>query len=85
MRLEQPPLFRRVFIPWYAADIACLLTAGFAVMVILFAAIGVSAAFAVTQYVDFVWVPVSLILLGLLLLLSVIFRLLRRHSYRFLK
>ncbi len=64
MKLDQNPVFRRIIVPWYDSENACLAFMGFLAAVAIFGAIGLSVTREDPAYAEFAWVP------GLLLVLS---------------
>ena len=82
---EQNPLFRKVILPWYDTDIACILTGVFMALVFGFSLAGISVAKEIPDGARHIWVPILLLLLSVLGMVTVIVRLFRRHAYRFKK
>lgn len=78
--IDENPLFRRVIIPWYDSDPACVLLIGFMGLVFGFALIGLSVVRETPAYHGYVGVPLALLLLSGYLIISVTFRLIRRHT-----
>ena len=80
MRLDpKGPLYRKIFIPWYDSEVACLLVIVFMFVVFLFGMIGISVAHESLEYRPFVWVPVSIVALSAIVILSTTIRLIRRY------
>lgn len=80
MRLDQKgPFYRKVFIPWYDSEVACLLVIVFMFVVFLFGMMGISVARESPEYRVFVWVPVSIVALSAAVILSTTIRLIRRY------
>ena len=82
---DQNPLFRKVILPWYDTDIACVLTGMLMLAVFAFSVIGVSVAFETPGYSGYLWIPCALLLLSALVVTITILRLYRRNAHRFKK
>ena len=78
MRLDEKPIFRKIIVPWYDSEIACLLMILFMVLVFLFGIAGLSVSSEVVEYNDFIWVPILLILLSGWVVVSTMIRLIKR-------
>ncbi len=81
MQLENP-LFRKVIVPWYDSDFACIATIVFMAVIFLFSLTGISVALKVASYGDHTWVPVLLLIMSLLVLVSNFGRLITRITAR---
>lgn len=80
MRLEDnSPVFRKLLIPWYDSETACLIVIIFMFLVCEFGVFGILAARENPLYFDFVWVPWLLVILAGLVILSTTIRLIRRY------
>lgn len=82
---DQNPLFRRIILPWYDTDTACVLTGVFLLLVFLFALAGVSVAFETPDGGRRAWVPAALLIFSAAGIASVCLRLFRRHVSKFKK
>jgi fatty-acid desaturase len=82
---EQNPLFRKVILPWYDTDIACILTGVFMAFVFGFSLVGISVAQEIPDGTRHIWLPIFLLVLSVLGMVTVVVRLFRRHSHRFKK
>lgn len=82
---DQSPLFRRVILPWYDTDIACVLTGVFMLIVFGFALAGVSVAFETPDGGRHAWVPVTLLALSAVGIVTISLRLYRRYVLKFKK
>ncbi len=78
MRFDEKPIFRKIIVPWYDSETACLLMILFMVLVFLFGIAGLSVSSAVVEYNDFIWVPILLILLSGWVVVSTMIRLIKR-------
>jgi hypothetical protein len=85
MRIDQKTVFRKTIVPWYDSEIVCLLTIVFMFLVFLFGFAGVAVARENVTYHDYIWVPVSLIVMSATVIISTTMRLIRRYAYRFSK
>ncbi len=83
MRIDENPLFRRAPVPWYDSTLACILVAVAMAAVIFFTLTGVVVTFEQPEYQGYVWVPLVVLTPALLVLLTTIARLLRRHLARY--
>jgi hypothetical protein len=79
---DQNPLFRKVILPWYDTDAACVLTGLFMMAVFGFSLVGVSVALETPGWGGYVWVPDLLILLSAVGIATISLRLFRRYAYR---
>jgi hypothetical protein len=82
---DQNPLFRKVILPWYDTDVACILTGVFMLFVFGFALAGVSVAFEMPGGARYMWVPCTLLVLSAVNIVTLFLRLFRRHAHRFKK
>jgi len=82
MLLEESPVFKRTFVPWYDTTALCILTILFLDGVFLFSAAGVSVARMAPAFYHHIWVPVLLMVTSGGLMLSIVFRLVRRYLDR---
>ena len=82
MRIDQNPVFRKSFVPWYDSETACIIVIIFMIVVLLFGFAGISVAHENVKYQEEVWVAVLLVVLsgGLLLITTV--RLIKRYIRR---
>lgn len=76
------PVFRKIIVPWYDSETACLLVIIFMDMVFLFGAAGVSAAYEILEYHSYAWVPAALMLMSGSVIVSTTARLIRRYLYQ---
>ncbi len=82
MLLNDTPVFRKIIVPWYDSDTACLLTLLFMDAVFLFGMAGIAVVREIPEYYRHIWVPLVLTVLSLAVILSVAIRLIRRYLYR---
>lgn len=75
------PLFRRVILPWYDTDAACILTGLFMLMVFAFSLMGIAVALEMPESRKHLWVPCALLVLSILVIASILFRVLRRRAH----
>ena len=80
MRLDQNPVYRKVIVPWYDSEIACLVPMVFLFVVFLFGFIGISVASESMYYRSYIWVPIILVVLSGGIILSLTIRLIRRYA-----
>lgn len=82
---DETPVFRKVIVPWYDTDRACMLTLMFLFAVFLFACCGLSAALEAPGYHPYVWMPSVLMMFSATGMVSVLLRVIRRNAYKFKK
>ncbi|MDM8522404.1 hypothetical protein QUF80_03450 [Desulfococcaceae bacterium HSG8] len=82
MKLESP-LYRKVIIPWYDSETACLIVIIFMFIVFMFSLVGISVTNEFPEYKDHIGVPIALIIMSVLVILFTTFRLIKRYAYRF--
>ena len=80
MRLDPNPLFRRVIMPWYDSPPVCWMLLTAMVALVFFSVVGLLVARATPEYHRFVWVPWSLLVLSLFMLLSLSSRMIQRRN-----
>lgn len=78
MKSRGNPLFRKIIVPWYDADLVCYAVIVFSLVTLAFSVCGVLAAQEVEEKSGVVWVPLLLAGLSLFLAASTLFRLVRR-------
>ncbi len=74
---------KKVIIPWYDANLLCYIIIIFTIFVIGFSLVGVSIALNNTIYINYIWVPVTIIILSVFVLSSVSVRITKRIILRF--
>ena len=80
MRYDRGPLFRKTISPWYDSETFCAVVILLMVVVLLFSVCGIWAARDNSAYNPHLWVPVSLLLMCLYVILSISIRLTKRFS-----
>lgn len=85
MRLHQNPVFRKVIIPWYDSDTACIIVILFLLGVLLLGVLGIWVASETDKYHEHIWLPITLVILSGSVIVSTIIRLMKRYSDRFSK
>ncbi len=83
MRLDENPLFRKVPVPWYDSTPACVLVAAAMAAIIFFSLTGLVVTLEQSEYRDYFWMPLAVLVPSLLVLLTTIARLLRRHLAKY--
>lgn len=78
MRLDQHPVFRRVIVPWYDSEAACVILIVMMFFVFLVGSAGISVAREEAEYAGFLWVPVLVVLLSGSVIVTAAVRLARR-------
>ncbi len=79
MRLDPNPLFRRVIMPWYDSTPVCSVLLVSMAVLVFFSVVGLMVARATPEYNHFAWVPWSLLVLSLFMLLSLSSRMIQRR------
>jgi apolipoprotein N-acyltransferase len=82
MRIDQNPLFRKSFIPWYDSETACIIVVIFMIVVFLFCFTWISVAHENVKYQEEVWVAVLLVVMSGGVLLTTTVRLIKRYIRR---
>jgi uncharacterized membrane protein len=82
MRLDPNPLFRRIIIPWYDSPLLCWILLLSMLVLLFFSVSGILVAENDPAYRRFIWVPVVLLVLSLLMIWSVSNRLIRRSNHQ---
>ncbi|MFA6011585.1 MAG: hypothetical protein WC799_16475 [Desulfobacteraceae bacterium] len=72
MSLDPNPVFRKVIVPWYDTKEVCYTLIIFMTLVLLFSGTGVSVALVSPAYHTYLWVPLLLIILSLVVIFSCI-------------
>jgi hypothetical protein len=85
MRYDQRPVHRKLIVPWYDSNSACIIILATMVGVIIFAIIGISVAAESPEYQRHVWVPIILLAFSLTVLATTARRLIKRLRYRYSK
>ena len=80
MRLDQNPVYRKVIVPWYDSEIACLVLIVLLFVAFLFGFIGISVVSESISYGSYIWVPIVLVVLSGGIILSLTIRLIRRYA-----
>ena len=81
MKLDQPPIYRKLMVPWYDSEIMCLLAIIFLFPVALFGVVGINVANSTQQYQAYLWMPVLLTMLSAGVIFSMTVRLIRRYLF----
>ena len=82
MRFDRSPLFRKTISPWYDTEMLCAVVLVLMVAVMVFSACGLWVAQNEPEYHAHGWVPASLLLMSLYVILSVSIRIGRRFPRR---
>jgi hypothetical protein len=80
MGVEKSTVHRKKTAPWYDSESACIVLILFMFLVFWFSLLGVMEAFDTVEYIDFVWVPVLLMVMSGGVIASTIFRMIRHIS-----
>ena len=82
MRIDQNPVFRKSFIPWYDSETACIIVIIFMLVVFLFGVAGISVAHENVKYQEEIWVAVLLVVMSGWVLLPPTIRLMKKYIRR---
>ena len=82
MLYDQHPVHRKLIIPWYDSQVACLMVLLVMLLVFLFALIGISVTGESAAYHDKIWLPVVLLLLSGSVIVLTSIRLFKRWKHR---
>ena len=85
MSLDQNPLFRKVIVPWYDTEKANYIVIVFMSLVFLFGIAGILEAVEKTEYNEYIWVPVLIVVMSAGVIVSIAIRLIKRYFYWFSK
>jgi len=80
MQLDQNPVFRRIISPWYDSTTACWIVLAIMTLVFIFATVGIAVAQQNLEFRSHLWLPLALMLLSGSVIVSTLFRLLKRRS-----
>lgn len=83
MRLDQNPVFRKVIVPWYDSETACLVLIILMTLVFLFGFAGLSISQEDPRFMPYLWVPALLMLMSAGVVVSITVRLLKRYLQRY--
>ena len=83
MRYDQKPVHRKIIVPWYDSEVACLSIICAMILVFLFALAGISAAGETAEYHSKLWLPILLLFMSGAVIVSTAIRLFKRFSRRF--
>jgi hypothetical protein len=82
MHVEQPPIYRKIIIPWYDSNAVCIGLMAAMLPVLFFGILGTSASLETPEYRQYGWLPGLLVGMSLWVIFSVglrmTFRLLRQ-------
>jgi len=81
MKLDQPPIYRKIIVPWYDSEIMCLSAIIFLLPVALLGVVGINVADSTQQYQAYLWMPVLLTMLSAGVIFSMTVRLIRRYLF----
>ncbi len=82
MLIEQKSFFRKVIIPWYDSETACLILIVFMFLVCLFGFAGISVARENVEYNQNIWIAALLVVLSGVVIISTTIRLIKRFTSR---
>lgn len=82
MKIDKTPFFRKKIYPWYDSNGMCILTMFVMVLAAAFSVIGWMVGHQNVQYRGYVWVPILLLVLSLVVFVSTAVRLIDRISRR---
>ncbi|MFO7753358.1 MAG: hypothetical protein R6V41_09590 [Desulfobacteraceae bacterium] len=80
MKLEKNPFFRKIITPWYDSDVVCWAVAVLSFLVFAFSVLGIKTAAQNDSFLGYIWFPVLLCTLSLVLFLKIVIRVTRRKK-----
>jgi len=83
--LDGNPLFRKVIRPWYDGSLACWILVAAMGGVFFFSWVGIQAARNHPFYGEYIWVPITVLILSILVAGSVMLRLFHRYYAQYLE
>ena len=85
MRYDEKPVYRKLIVPWYDTNTACLLVIVFMLLVFFFGLVGVSVAGENTEQYSKIWLPILLIVMSSAIIITTVIRLAKRLRHRLSK
>ena len=79
---KKKPFFRKVIVPWYDSETACLIVIVFMLLVCLFGLAGISVARENVEYNQYIWIAFLLVVLSGMVIISTTIRLIKRFISR---
>lgn len=79
MASESKPMFRKVIYPFYDSEKACIAIIIIMLLLLIFSIAGISVAREEPRYNDYVWVPVTLLIMSLAILTPAAIRLIKQY------
>ena len=76
-------MFRKVIYPFYDSETSCILIIILMLHLLIFSIAGISVAREEPQYNGYVWVPVTLLIMSISILLPAATRLIKHYLARF--
>jgi uncharacterized membrane protein len=83
MLYDQNPVHRKLIIPWYDSQTACLIVLVFMLLVFLFAGMGISVAGESMAFRNMIWLPILLLILSGSVIILTSIRLFKRWKHHF--
>ncbi|MFC1886699.1 hypothetical protein ACFLZM_06560 [Thermodesulfobacteriota bacterium] len=85
MRLEEKPMFKKPIVPWHETERACFFLIIVMFLFFLIGFFGTSVSLEETDYREFVWMPILLMVLSGIVIISTSIRLIKRYINRLSK
>ena len=82
VRISDKPIYRKVIVPWYDSEAACLFVLVLMIPTLIFGIIGIDITRRSTEYGDYFWIPTGLTVLSSLVIISTLSRMIRRFIER---
>lgn len=79
---KKNPFFRRIIVPWYDSEAACLLVIMAMFLALLFGIAGISVVRESADHLKHLWIVLLIILLSSSIIVSTTIRLIRRYLGR---
>jgi hypothetical protein len=80
MPTDKSPVFRKAIIPWYHSRMAYIIVIASMLLVFLFSMAGISVAREHPEYQNYIWVPISLVVMSGGIIITTTVRLVKRYS-----
>ena len=82
MPADKNPVFRKAVIPWYNSTTAHIIMVLFMLLVIIFAVAGLAVARENPAYQGYIWVPILLLAMSVMMIASTVIRLIKRYTQK---
>jgi len=80
IQIDKSLSYRKTITPWYDSDSVCMIKSLIMFIIVLFGIDGIKVARQIDAYNDYVWVPVMLFALSVIVFVTNIIRLVKRYG-----